>query len=111
MEQSLLNLLRPYEDISIAFQKYLLQVTNGNGNFIDFATNLSWRMQLGMVLEFLDVVYDITIAIFPSGGAVIRVINGRQYISDVFTCDNPMHPLIRYYNTIDVAFKYILKPF
>lgn len=52
METSLLNLLKPYEDISIAFQRYLLQVTNGSGNFIEFATTLSWRMQLGMVLEF-----------------------------------------------------------
>lgn len=111
MEESLLNLFKPYEDISIAFQRYLLQVTNGNGNFIDFATNLSWRMQLGMILEFLDVVYDITISIFPHGGAIIKTINERQYIADVFTTSEPMHPLSRYYRTIDNAFKYILKPF
>lgn len=111
MEESLLNLFKPYEDISIAFQRYLLQVTNGNGNFIDFATNLSWRMQLGMILEFLDVVYDITISIFPHGGAIIKTINERQYIADVFTTSEPMRPLSRYYRTIDNAFKYILKPF
>lgn len=111
MEESLLNLFKPYEDISIAFQRYLLQVTNGNGNFIDFATNLSWRMQLGMILEFLDVVYDITISIFPKGGAIIKTINERQYIVDVFTTIDLMHPLSRYYRTIDNAFKYILKPF
>jgi hypothetical protein len=111
MEQSLLNLLKPYEDISIAFQRYLLQVTNGHGNFVEFATTLSWRMQLGMVLEFLDVVYDVTISIFPRGGAIIKTINERQYIVDVFTTIEPMHPLSRYYRTIDNAFKYILKPF
>ena len=108
MEQSLLNLLKPYEDISIAFQRYLLKVTNGHGNFVEFATTLSWRMQLGMVLEFLDVVYNITVSIFPNGGAVIKVINDRQYIADYFITSDPQHPLVRYYNTID---KYILKPF
>ena len=111
MEQSLLNLLKPYEDISIAFQRYLLQVTNGHGNFVEFATTLSWRMQLGMVLEFLDVVYNITVSIFPNGGAVIKVINDRQYIADYFITSDPQHPLVRYYNTINIAFKYILKPF
>ena len=100
METSLLNLLKPYEDISIAFQRYLLQVTNGSGNFIEFATTLSWRMQLGMVLEFL-----------PNGGAVIKSINGRQMVVDVYIITEPIHPLVRYYNTIDVACKYILKPF
>ena len=99
METSLLNLLKPYEDISIAFQRYLLQVTNGSGNFIEFASTLSWRMQLGMVLEFLDIVYDVT------------SINGRQMVADVYTTTEPVHPLVRYYNTIDVACKYILKPF
>lgn len=111
METSLLNLFKPYEDISIAFQRYLLQVTNGSGNFIEFATTLSWRMQLGRVLEFLDIVYDITISIFPNGGAVIKSINGRQMVADVYTTTEPVHPLVRYYNTIDVACKYILKPF
>ena len=106
-----MNLLKPYEDISIAFQHYLLQVTNGSGNFIEFATTLSWRMQLGMVLEFLDIVYDVTISIFPNGGAVIKSINGRQMVADVYTTAKPVHPLVRYYNTIDVACKYILKPF
>lgn len=111
METSLLNLLKPYKDISIAFQRYLLQVTNGSGNFIEFATTLSWRMQLGMVLEFLDIVYDVTISIFPNGGAVIKSINGRQMVADVYTTTESVHPLVRYYNTIDVACKYILKPF
>ena len=47
METSLLNLLKPYEDISIAFQRYLLQVTNGSGNFIEFATTLSYAIGNG----------------------------------------------------------------
>lgn len=80
METSLFNLLKPYEDISIAFQRYLLQVTNGGGNFIEFATMLSWRMQLGMVLEFLDIVYDVTISIFPNGGAVIKVLTEDKWL-------------------------------
>lgn len=111
MTTSLLNLLKPYEDINIAFQRFLLQCTNGTGNFIEFATTLSWRMQLGMVLEFLDVVYDVTISLFPNGAAIIKTINGRQYIGEVYTTDTPIHPLNRYYNAIDIAFKYILKPF
>lgn len=111
MAESLIELLKPHEEVNIAFQRYLMQVTNGRGNFVDFANNLSWRMQLGMVIEFLDVVYDITISIFPNGGAVIKTINGRRIIGDVYIVKEPMHPLTRYYNTIAIAFKYITKPF
>lgn len=80
METSLLNLLKPYEDISIAFQRYLLQVTNGSGNFIEFATTLSWRMQLGMVLEFLDIVYDVTISIFLMEELLSKVLTEDKWL-------------------------------
>lgn len=111
MEKSLINLFKPYPDISIAFQQYLQQVTNNNGNFIEFATSLSWRMQLGMVLEFLNNVYNVNISIFPNGGVVIKTINDRHIIGDIYI-NSEYEPLLsRYYNTIDFAFKYILKPF
>lgn len=111
MELSLIELLKPYPDVSISFQNYLRQVTNGNGNFIEFANSLSWRMQLGMVLEFFDIVYNITIAILPNGGAVIEEKDKIQRLVSAYVTDESIHPLVRYYNTIKKACEYIVNPF
>lgn len=109
--KTLIDLLRPHADVSVAFQQFLLQATNGQGNFLEFANGLSWQMQLGMLITFLDVKYDITIAIFPKGGAVIKVINDRQYVVNVVTTENPIHPMERYQLTIEAAFEVIEKPY
>lgn len=111
MDESLINLLKPYPNASVAFQHYIVQVSNGVGSFIDFSTNLSWRMQLGMVIEFLDVCYDVTICMLPNGAGIVKTINGHQHLVDCCVFDEPIHPLTRYYNICDKAFAYITKPF
>lgn len=111
MNLSLIELVKPYEQINISFQQFILRITNGTGNFHEFATSLSWRSQLGMVLTYLDVVHNCSICIVPNGGMVVKKINERQYCVATLITEPATDCMVRYYRCIELAFQYLTKPF